>query len=80
MAERSRAPLYTLSPGELGIDASSVENALKKAFEMCSHWNAIMLIDEADVFLEARKTNNLARNELVSGEQKYSRFQPEKSN
>ncbi|KAI1206536.1 uncharacterized protein F4807DRAFT_438357 [Annulohypoxylon truncatum] len=66
VAERTRAPLYTLSAGDLGTEASSVEGSLKKALDMCSLWKAVMLIDEADVFLEARKTDNLERNGLVS--------------
>ncbi|XXH05437.1 hypothetical protein Hte_011864 [Hypoxylon texense] len=66
VAERTKAPLYTLSASDLGTDAESVERSLKRALEMCVLWKAIMLIDEADVFLEARKTNSLRRNELVS--------------
>ncbi|XDG10147.1 hypothetical protein ABKA04_009762 [Annulohypoxylon sp. FPYF3050] len=66
VAERIKAPLYTLSAGDLGTNAASVERSLKKALEMCALWKAVMLIDEADVFLEARKTDNLERNELVS--------------
>lgn len=44
----------------------TVEPRLKEALESCARWNAIMLIDEADVFLEARSTDSLERNELVS--------------
>ncbi|KAI0868811.1 P-loop containing nucleoside triphosphate hydrolase protein [Hypoxylon argillaceum] len=66
VAERTRAPLYTLSACDLGTDAESVERSLKKALEMCALWKAVMLIDEADVFLEARKTDSLERNEIVS--------------
>ncbi|KAI3318849.1 hypothetical protein HD806DRAFT_511148 [Xylariaceae sp. AK1471] len=66
VAERTRAPLYILSAGDLGTDAERVERSLKKALEMCALWRAIMLIDEADVFLEARTTDNIERNELVS--------------
>ncbi|KAI1151091.1 P-loop containing nucleoside triphosphate hydrolase protein [Nemania diffusa] len=57
---------YTLSAGDLGTNAASVEHSLKKALEMCALWKAVMLIDEADVFLEARKTDSLERNEIVS--------------
>ncbi|GAW23561.1 hypothetical protein ANO14919_131280 [Xylariales sp. No.14919] len=66
VAERTRAPLYTVSASDLGTSAGSVEAALKKALDMCALWRAVMLIDEADVFLEARKTDSLERNELVS--------------
>lgn len=51
----------------MGIDAKSVEKSLGEAFEMAAKWNAIILLDEADVFLEARRVNDLQRNSLVSG-------------
>jgi len=35
-------------------------------FKRCALWNLILLVDEADVFLEARSKDNLDRNELVS--------------
>ena len=38
-----------------------------KALRLAETWNAIILIDEADVFLEQRTTNELVRNGLVSG-------------
>lgn len=34
--------------------------------EMSTKWNAVLLLDEADVFLEARSSNDLERNKLVS--------------
>ncbi|KAH7116161.1 hypothetical protein B0J11DRAFT_593912 [Dendryphion nanum] len=66
IAEHLRRPLYKLGAGDLGITASSVEKCLDKALKLCSHWGAVLLIDEADVFMEARSANNLQRNELVS--------------
>ena len=33
---------------------------------MCTRWNAILLLDEADVFLEERSLHELERNKLVS--------------
>ncbi|KAI0195492.1 hypothetical protein F4808DRAFT_440382 [Astrocystis sublimbata] len=66
VAERIRAPLYILSAGDLGTNAESVERALKRALEMCELWKAVMLIDEADVFLEARESNSIEHNEIVS--------------
>ena len=32
------------------------------------NWNAVLLLDEADVFLAERNVENLSRNALVSGE------------
>jgi hypothetical protein len=65
-------PLYRVGAGDLGTSASQVESALKPAFDLCSHWNAVLLIDEADVFLERRSGDSLSQNELVS--RKSSQF------
>ena len=66
VAEVMRSPLYMLSAGDLGTEASEVETSLSNVMEMASKWNAILLIDEADVFLEERSTADLERNKLVS--------------
>ncbi|KAH7176177.1 P-loop containing nucleoside triphosphate hydrolase protein [Dactylonectria macrodidyma] len=66
VAEKSRVPLYIMSAGDLGTDAAKVESHLLQALECCQLWNAVLLIDEADVFLETRDSNSLDRNELVS--------------
>lgn len=66
VAEEMRAPLYSLSAGELGKSAGSIENALTNVLELVTKWNAVLLLDEADVFLEQRDFSNLARNKIVS--------------
>lgn len=55
-----------MSAGELGTDASSVESNLTTIFDLVVNWNAVLLIDEADVYLESRNTTDLDRNRLVS--------------
>ncbi|KAL6359665.1 hypothetical protein LRP88_07086 [Fusarium phalaenopsidis] len=66
VAEELKRPLYRVGAGDLGLSADDVESSLKEAFCRCSHWNAVLLIDEADVFLEKRSSDRLAQNELVS--------------
>lgn len=44
-----------------------MEKKLMKWFQLAEKWGAVMLIDEADVFLEKRVTSDLKRNSLVSG-------------
>lgn len=66
MAEKSRVPLYSISAGVLGTNPADVEKALDRALELCRLWNAMLLLDEADVFLGARTNDGLARNELIS--------------
>jgi len=57
-----------MSVGELGIDAARLEKSLADVLEMVTLWNAILLIDEADIFMEARTADSIQRNEIVSGE------------
>ncbi|KAH8790277.1 P-loop containing nucleoside triphosphate hydrolase protein [Hyaloscypha finlandica] len=66
VADQTRQPLYTISCGELGTEPSAVERKLKAALDLATTWNAIALIDEADIFLEARSMHDLERNSLVS--------------
>ncbi|KLU90774.1 hypothetical protein MAPG_10625 [Magnaporthiopsis poae ATCC 64411] len=66
VAEKGRLPLYTLSAGALGAKPGEVEAALSLALDLCQRWRAVLLLDEADVFLAARQEDALARNELVS--------------
>jgi AAA+ superfamily predicted ATPase len=51
--------------GELGTTAEDMERRLSDVLELCSEWNAIIVLDEADVFLEQRRTSDLVRNSMV---------------
>ena len=66
VAEHVRRPLYSVSAGELGASAAGMENELDKVLELSTRWNAVLLLDEADVFLERRTDNDLQRNTIVS--------------
>lgn len=66
VSEHLERPLYVVSSGELGVDASRLERSLKDTLEVATIWKAVTLIDEADVFLEARSSHELHRNALVS--------------
>jgi SpoVK/Ycf46/Vps4 family AAA+-type ATPase len=50
----------------LPTDAGRLEGQLSKIFQVAKHWDAILLLDEADVYLEQRAPNDLVRNGLVS--------------
>lgn len=43
-----------------------MEVQLSRVFQTASHWNALILLDEADVYLEQRSTKDVTRNQLVS--------------
>lgn len=66
MAEHMKRPLYSVSAGELGSSAGGMENELDRVLELATRWNAVLLLDEADVFLERRTDNDLQRNTIVS--------------
>ena len=69
VADKVRRPLYMLSAGELGQSARDVENRLRDALELAERWDAVLLFDECDVFLQERSGGggawDLARNEIV---------------
>ena len=52
--------------GDLGTTAGELDNALSRVLDLASTWKAIVLIDEADVFLEKRDLHDLIRNAMVA--------------
>ncbi|KAG5950093.1 hypothetical protein E4U53_005493 [Claviceps sorghi] len=66
ISELLQCPLYMASAGELGTDPKSLEVELQRILDICHSWGAILLLDEADVFLEKRNLQNIQRNALVS--------------
>ncbi|KAK7955706.1 uncharacterized protein PG986_004928 [Apiospora aurea] len=66
ISELLRCPLYNVSAGDLGTDSRYLEAELQKTLDICHAWGAILLLDEADVFLEKRNMADIHRNALVS--------------
>ncbi|KFA48751.1 hypothetical protein S40293_01540 [Stachybotrys chartarum IBT 40293] len=66
ISELLRCPLYMASAGELSTDSRYLEQELQKILDICHAWGAILLLDEADVFLEKRNMHDIHRNALVS--------------
>lgn len=58
--------MRALSIGELIADHRNLEENLTEMFAECKRWNAILLLDEADVVLEARSYEDISRNAIVS--------------
>ena len=60
-------PLYSLSLGTLGTTASDLEQRLGEIMNLAANWDALILLDEADSFLETRSSMSpLERNAMVS--------------
>lgn len=64
VAETLHQPLYSVSIGELGTDPQSLEEKLSEILELASMWKAVLLLDEADIFLEKRGSD-ITRNAMT---------------
>jgi hypothetical protein len=67
VAKSTRRPLLRLTVADIGTHEDVMEELLTKWFQRGADWGAVILIDEADVFLEKRQVKDLQRNSLVSG-------------
>jgi primosomal protein N' len=66
VADRTRRPLFYLQAEDLGVNPGQLGAKIKRVFEMATEWDAVILLDEADVFMAERNPNDVHRNELVS--------------
>lgn len=55
-----------ISSGELGSKPTDIHEKLTAIFELAELWDAVVLLDEADVFLGARDSLDFQRNAIVS--------------
>jgi SpoVK/Ycf46/Vps4 family AAA+-type ATPase len=68
VAANAGRPLFPITCGDLGGNtAQEVERNLEKFFDLARKWSAVLLLDEADVFLSAREKGDIRQNSLVSG-------------
>jgi hypothetical protein len=63
-AEIIRRPLYRVHSGQLGLSVAAMEAALKEVLTRAQRWGAVMLIDEADVYIKKRD-NDITMNAVV---------------
>ncbi|KIL93768.1 hypothetical protein FAVG1_02329 [Fusarium avenaceum] len=66
VAEVAEKPLYRVTCGDIGTKAEDVEQYLNVVLHLGKTWGCVVLLDEADIFLEQRSLVNLERNALVS--------------
>ncbi|HTH39556.1 MAG TPA: AAA family ATPase [Rhodocyclaceae bacterium] len=57
-------PLYRVHSGQLGLNVGAMETALKDVLTRAQRWGAVMLIDEADVYIK-RRDDNITMNAVV---------------
>ena len=67
VAEFTRRPLLSITAADLSQDPMKLEENLLKFFANAQDWDAIVLLDEADVYLESRQLRDMWHNGMVSG-------------
>lgn len=63
-SEIIKRPLYRVHSGQLGLNVTEMEEALIETLTRAQRWGAVMLIDEADVYIK-RRDDNIAANAVV---------------
>ncbi|KPA39639.1 atpase family aaa protein 3b [Fusarium langsethiae] len=66
IAELTNRPLISLTSGDLSVDSYHIENNLSYFLELGQRYGALVLLDEADIYLERRRSSDIKRNGLVS--------------
>ncbi|KAI0535505.1 hypothetical protein GGR58DRAFT_529428 [Xylaria digitata] len=68
VAQMTSKPLLSVGVSDIGIEGDKVELNFQRIFAFAGLWEAVLLFDEADVFLESRGEgdNDLQRNAMVS--------------
>ncbi|KAK1709521.1 hypothetical protein BDP67DRAFT_596724, partial [Colletotrichum lupini] len=66
VADHARRPLLTANSGQFIGSPAEVEVSLAKLLQSATRWGALVLLDEADVFMQARNLQDLERNGIVS--------------
>jgi ATPase family associated with various cellular activities (AAA) len=64
-AEYQERPLYSMEMSEIGTSVKEVEANLQRIFARAKKWNAVLLFDEADIFLSEREASDLERSAIV---------------
>ena len=63
-SEIIRRPLYRVHSGQLGLNVTQMEASLKDVLTRAQRWGAVMLIDEADVYIK-RREDDMTMNAVV---------------
>ena len=65
-AEHLHKPLYFVSVGELGTNPQELERNLEKVMNIANSWDAVVLLDEVDVFAVNREGASIERNAMTA--------------
>ena len=64
-AESTERPLLSVHAAQLGVGANDIERNLRSVLQRGSRWNAVVLLDEADVYINERGSD-LDQNAIVA--------------
>jgi ATPase family associated with various cellular activities (AAA) len=53
-SEHIEKPLYSVQCSQLGLDVTAIEGSLQQVLSRAARWGAVLLIDEADVYVRER--------------------------
>jgi hypothetical protein len=65
-SEIIKTPLYRVDAGQLGTSSEKVEENLQDILARAERWGAILLLDEADVYIRSRG-DDIDQNAIVAG-------------
>lgn len=66
ISDLARRPLFVINSGDV-VGKSNQEESLTSLLRLATSWNAVVLLDEADVFMQQRDPSTPTANELVAG-------------
>lgn len=66
VADTTKRPLFPITCGDIGDTACEVETNLESSFQLAHKWGCVLLLDEADIFLQKRDKADIKRNSIVS--------------
>ncbi|RYP83495.1 hypothetical protein DL770_005385 [Monosporascus sp. CRB-9-2] len=67
IAEATGRPLFVVSVAEIGLNPSQAEQNFERLYSLATKWEAVLLLDDADVLFEGRSIGSSAgRNALVA--------------
>jgi hypothetical protein len=67
VAEKLHRPLWAVSASELGFEVAQLEQKLVQILEIASSWRAVLLLDEADIYLEKRASAGDPKRNAMTG-------------
>lgn len=66
IAEIAETPLYRVTCGGIGTSGNAIENDLASILDLAQTWNCVLLLEEADIFLEKGSLSDPTRSSFVS--------------